>query len=286
MATLDARTVRWRIRPGRGLWLVVPAVATLLVFFLYPLADIASRSITEPDLGLSNYAEVFQNDRYRAVLLRTMRMAGTATLICLALGFSYAYLMTLVGPRKRLLLLGTVLMPYWTSVMVRTYSWYVLMQDNGPINDLLGSLGLPTLSLIRRPVGVTVAMTQLMLPYMILILYAAMARIDRRYLSAARSLGARPWTAFRTVYLPLAMPGVVAACTLVFVLSLGFYLAPVILGSPREAMLSQVVFEQVALRLDWGEGAALGIVLLVVTLSLAGVGQVMSRLLMNGASDE
>jgi putative spermidine/putrescine transport system permease protein len=258
-----------------------------LIFFGFPLVDILRRSFTEPTSGLGNYQTFFESDVYLTVLRRTVLTAAIVTVICLLLGYPYAYLMTVVGRRWRIILLAVVLLPFWTSLMVRTYAWIILLQDTGVINDVLARLGFGRLSLIRNTTGVTIGMAQILLPFMVLPLYATMQGIDRRLLQAAESLGARPATAFLRVYVPLSMPGVVAGVTLVFILALGFYITPVLLGSPQNALLSQLIVQQISQLLDFGLGGAMAAILFVVTLVLLAVlGRVVKPSAAYGGAEE
>jgi putative spermidine/putrescine transport system permease protein len=256
------------LRPTRWSLLVVPALALLAIAFAYPVFDILRRSFTEPATGLENYRLFFDTPAYVTILRRTFVTALIVTAVCLTLGYPYAYLMTVVRPRWRVVLLAVVLVPFWTSLMVRTYSWIVLLQDTGVINDVLAALGIGRLSLIRNTLGVTIGMTQILLPFMVLPLYSTMQGIDRRLLQAAEGLGARPLTAFWRVYVPLSLPGVTAGVTLVFILALGFYVTPALLGSPQNALLSQLIVQQVSQLLNFGAGGAMAAILLVATLVL------------------
>lgn len=247
---------------------VLPALVFLLIFFGYPLFEILRRSFTDPTAGLDNYRTFFETDVYLTVLRRTVTTAATVTVVCLLLGYPYAYLMTVVRRRWRIVMLAVVLLPFWTSLMVRTYAWIILLQDTGVVNDALMKLGIGPVALIRNTTGVTIGMTQILLPFMVLPLYATMQGIDRRLLVAAESLGARPATAFLRVYVPLSMPGVGAGVMLVFILALGFYVTPVLLGSPQNALLSQLIVQQISQLLNWGLGGAMAAILFAVTLVL------------------
>jgi putative spermidine/putrescine transport system permease protein len=253
------------LRANRWALLAIPALALVLVTFAYPVFDILRRSFTEPVGGLGNYEQFFETPAYVKILRRTFMTAAIVTAVCLLLGYPYAYLMTVVKPRWRIVLLAVVLVPFWTSLMVRTYAWIVLLQDTGVVNDVLAALGIGRVSLIRNTLGVTIGMTQILLPFMVLPLYSTMQGIDRRLLHAAEGLGAPPRTAFLRVYLPLSMPGVTAGATLVFILALGFYVTPALLGSPQNALLSQLVVQQVSQLLNFGMGGAMAAILLVVT---------------------
>ncbi len=256
-------------RPDRGPWLLVlPALALLVAVLAYPLASVVLRSFSEPQWGLQNYQWFFGTPVNLAVLRRTFAISAWVTLVCLLCAYPYAYVMTAVGPRLRLLLVLCVLVPFWVSGVVRTLSWVLLLQDSGVVNSILRAAGLGAVKLIRTQTGVVIGMTQVLLPFMILPIYSAMRGIDPRLVQAARSLGARPSRAFFTVYLPLSLPGVCAGAVIVFILALGFYITPALLGGPRSTMLSTLVQNQVLSLLQWGRGGAMGVVLLLATFLL------------------
>jgi putative spermidine/putrescine transport system permease protein len=260
-------------------WLVLPATGFLALFFVYPLVNILLRSVTEPEPGLGNFVRFFESPVFARVLVKTLQMSLVVTALCLLLGYPYAYLMTLVGGRWAGLLFIAVLVPFWSSILVRTYAWTVILQDTGVINRFLMSLGViqEPLPLVRNFLGVVIGMVHILLPFMVLPIYAVMQRIDMDYVRAAASLGASPLTAFRRVFLPLSLPGVYAGCLLVFVVALGFYITPALLGSPRQAMLSELVVQQISQLRNWGMGSTLAVVLLVVTLAvLAAVGRLVN----------
>lgn len=262
---------------GRWGWLLLPAVVLLAVLFLVPLGLMAWRSFTEPTPGAGNYSWFFTSDVAVTTLVRTLTVGAVVTLVTLLLSYPYAYLMTVSGPRARIWLTLLVLLPFWTSLMVRTFAWVVLLQDNGVINQLLGTVGLGPLQLIRTPAGVVIGMSQVLMPFMVLPLFAVMSGIDRRLLDAAQGMGARPATAFLRVFVPLSLPGVGAGSLTVFITSLGFYITPALLGSPDQALISQQIFTQVNGLLAWGRGGAMGVVLLAVTLLLLGLVGVVLR---------
>ena len=184
------------------------------------------------------------------------------------LAYPYAYIMAHVGRKTASVLLLAVLVPFWSSVLVRTYAWVIILQDTGLVNSLLLSLGLidEPVSLVRNLVGVVIGTVHILMPFMVLPIYSIMRRIDTDLVKAAANLGSSPLDAFRRVYLPLSLPGVLAGSLLVFVLSLGLYVTPAVLGNPDQAMLGQVIVTQVQSLLNWGMGAAMALILLVVTL--------------------
>jgi len=256
---------------GSPLLLLLPAIAVLLVMFVLPVGIIMWRSITEPEVGWGNYAWIFSTDTATGALTRTFLVAGIVTVVTLVLAYPYAYLMLVAGPRARAALLLIVLLPFWTSLMVRTFAWMILLQDNGIVSTLTGRAFLGTTT------GVLIGMTQVLLPFMVLPLYATMTAVDPRLVPAAQTLGAPPLKAFVTVFIPLTLPGVAAGALTVFITALGFYVTPALLGSPRDALISQQIYVQVNGLLQWGRGGALGTVLLVLTLALIGIAAMILR---------
>ncbi|GLZ51631.1 ABC transporter permease [Actinomycetospora sp. NBRC 106378] len=269
--------------PGRrlarrvSLLLAVPALLVLLVFFVVPALRLLWLSVTTPEPGFGNYTALVADDVTTTIVLRTLLMAAVVTVVCVLVAYPYAYLMTIVSGRWRGVLLAVVLVPFWTSLMARTFAWVVLLQDNGVVNQVLGAVGLGPVRLLGTTAGVTLAMAQVMLPFVVLPVYTAMRGIDRRLVDAALSLGARPVTAFTRVYLPLSLPGVAAGATLVMVLSLGFYVTPSLVGSPQQSMLAQFISVQVNQLVDFGAAGALAVTLLVVTLLLLGGVRMLTR---------
>lgn len=256
---------------GRAWLLLLPAYALLIGVFAYPLLESVWRSFSEPTLGLENYSWALTNPNNLAVIARTFGNALLATAICLALAYPYAYLMTIVGAKARTVLVVIALIPFWTSLMIRTFAWIVLLQDGGVVNSLLGLIGIGPLELLRTNTGVVIGLSHVLMPFMVLPLYAVMSGIDLRLVTAARSLGARPSVAFLKVFVPLSMPGVAAGSLLVFIQALGFYVTPALLGSPSDSMLAQSIYAQVSGLLEWGRGGALGVILLVITVILLGI---------------
>ena len=210
---------------------------------------------------------------YLDVLLRTLSISASVTLLCLAMGFPVAMLLTQVKERTADWLLVLVLLPFWTSLLVRTASWVVVLQKEGMVNSLLMKLGLiaEPLTLIYNRTGVLVAMTHVLLPFMILPLYTVLKGIPPQYMRAATSLGAPPATAFVRVFLPLAAPGVAAGSLMVFILALGYYITPALVGGGSDQMLSYFVATYTTDTGNWGLAAALGLLMLGTTLVLYAV---------------
>ena len=280
-AAADTSTGRLRgrsrpLRPGRLVridgWgaLVLPPLVFLVLVFGIPLVVMLSRSLTDPTVGLQNYRDIFANSVYPRVLGNTFLIATIVTVVTLVLAYPYAYLMTLVGPVWRMLMLGLVLVPFWTSILVRSFALVLFLRDTGALNAALQSLGVvdEPVSLIRTLPGVVFGMVQVALPFAVLPLYATMQGIDRRLLQAAESLGARPAGAFWRVFVPLSLPGVAAAVLLTFIQALGYYITPALLGGPKNTMIGELIVQQVSTVLRFGFAAALATLLLVTTLAL------------------
>ncbi|MBQ0826540.1 ABC transporter permease subunit [Streptomyces tagetis] len=253
--------------------LLLPALIALLLLFVLPMISVAVRSVTEPQAGLGNYIGLFTDGYTLRVLGRTLLVALIVAVAGLLVAYPYAYAMTLAGPVGRALLVTVVLVPFWTSMLARNYAWLVLLQDGGLIQRFSRTVGLGDEPLFGTTAGVALSMTQVLLPFLVLPLYSSMQQIDRRLLDAGQSLGASRLRSFRKIYLPLSMPGVMAGTSLVFVLALGFYVTPALLGSPQNAMIAQIINVRARDRLDFGGAGAMGIFVLVVTLLVMGLAQ-------------
>ncbi len=210
---------------------------------------------------------------YVSLFVRTLVLSFTITCICLLLGFPVAHLLATLPLRKSNLLMILVLLPFWTSILVRTAAWTVLLQKFGLVNDLLLWLGVThdRLDLMYSRMGLVIAMTHIQLPFTLLPIYSVMRTIPPSQMRAAYSLGARPFTSFRRVYLPQALPGVMAGCLLTFILCLGYYITPALVGGASDQLISNFIANYVNVDLNWEMAAALSFILLVFTLTLFGV---------------
>jgi putative spermidine/putrescine transport system permease protein len=261
-ATLAAIDPRWATPE---LWAAIRRAASPLTdFHLLAAVDLerdASNAIVPAPPGEAIY---------RDVLVRTFWISALVTLFCLVLGYPLAYRLATLKERHANLLLILVLLPFWTSLLVRTASWIVLLQREGPVNRILQELGITTapLQLVFNRTGVLVAMTHVLLPFMVLPLYSTMRGIPPSYMRAARSLGAPPLRAFLRVYLPLSLPGVAAGCLLVFILAIGYYITPALVGGAADQMISSLIAFFTLQTANWGMAAALGSVLLAATVLL------------------
>lgn len=261
--------------------LIVPGLAIILLFFVYPSVEIMARGWTDflppQRRGWDNFSWFFTTEVNITLLVRTFTVTMLVTAITLVLGFPFAYLMTLVPRKWLVIMLTAVMLPFFTSFLVRIFAWVVLLQDNGIVNSALSAFSLGPFRMLGTTFAVTVGMAQTLLPLMILPLYSVLQGIDRNLLRASESLGASPRESFVRIYLPLAMPGMLAGSILVFVFGLGFYLTPAILGSPQNSLLAQQVVSQVQELLAWGRGSVMAIVLLVVTFVLLAIAMRFSR---------
>ncbi|PWC13446.1 ABC transporter permease [Brenneria corticis] len=260
--------------PERRSWkpwlLLAPSLLALLAFFLYPLLNMLSVSLYSPDFTWRHYLRIIHEPVWINVLWITLRISLWVTLSTLLLGYPLAWVLATLKPRTANIFLIVVIIPYFTSVLVRTYAWMVLLGAEGIVNQLLIVAGLITepLKLMYTSTGVLIGMTYILLPYMILALYSVMRGIDLGLLSAAESLGASRRRAFWRIIVPLSLPGVAAGGLLVFILSLGFFITPALMGGPQQTMISMVIESQIETYFDWGFGSALSSVLLIVTLAL------------------
>ncbi len=252
-----------------ALALLGPTSLLLLGLYVYPLVIVLSRSFTVPNLGLENYTALWQSAAFRNILANTFQIALWSTLVCLLLGYPFAYRLATVPVRWARLMLGLCLVPLFTAIIVRLYAWTIILGDGGILNSFLMKWGVirTPLDLLYNRQAVVIGMVHVMLPYMVLVLYSSMVTIDRSLLDAAASLGAGPFYTFRRVFLPLSMPGVYAGSLLVFILSLGFFITPAVLGGGRDVTIATFVREEVSL-LNWGAASAMCVVLLLVTVVL------------------
>lgn len=209
---------------------------------------------------------------YNTMLIRTMRMSLIITFSCIMLGYPVAWLLANITTRSANMLMILVLLPFWTSLLVRTSSWKILLQQQGVINDVLVWIGLVgddnRLVLINNELGTIIAMTHILLPFMILPMYSVMQTIQPTYLRAAKSLGATNWTAFWRVYFPQSIPGIGAGSILVFILAVGYYITPALVGGTKGTFISNLIAYHISTSGNWGLGAALGAILLAVVLVL------------------
>jgi putative spermidine/putrescine transport system permease protein len=254
---------------GREWLALVPALLVLLALFVYPLSGILTRSVYKAGYTLDAYRQIVRVPVYLTVIGLTFRTAALVTLLCLALGYPLAYVLTSVRPRLARLLLIVVILPFFTSIIVRTYAWMVLLGRNGLVNQWLVRLGLTDapLPLLYNQAGVLLGMTYVLLPFMVLTLFSVMRGVDPGLVRAAHSLGASRLQAFRRVFLPLTVPGIAAGALLVFILSLGFFITPALMGGPGDIMIAMLIEREVEITMNWSFASALAVILLALTLA-------------------
>lgn len=273
-------------RNGRAVtaWLsLLPILVFLVIFFFVPIGTLLERSVFDPNFTLKNYAHIFLEPVYLHVLLITFEIAGMVTIATILIGYPFAYAIYRSSGARRWLLLGLVLLPFWTSLLVRTFAFMILLQNQGPINRILLSL-----HFVQQPVpmvynlfGVLFGMTYMLLPYFTLPLYSTLDRIDPMFEQCALGLGASRIRAFFSTVFPLSLPGALTGAALVFMLSLGFFVTPALLGGPKQEMISMLIESQVNQLLNWGFASALCFVLILSTIIfgsiLYGIGIIYSR---------
>jgi len=255
------------------IWLLVPAVLILLVAFIAPVTWLLSRAFTQPTTGFGNFIELWDHPVYLRVIGNTVLIAAITTPICVLLGFPVAHAMTYGSPRTRRWLIFLVLLPFWTSLLVRTFATVILLQRTGPLNAMLLGLGLigQPLPLLYNMTGLLVGAVQVLLPFVIFPLHASMLKIDAVYMQAALTLGATPVRAFLRVYLPLTLPGLMTGATLVFISVLGYFVTPAMLGGVRQLMVAQLIQDQIGQFGNWGIAGALSLILILATALLLGL---------------
>lgn len=261
-------------RPFDRYWLLLlPVVLLLGLFYLYPLVRVLALSVTDPHPGLENFQRLMLYHGPRKVMFNTFRICAITTLIAVALAYLLAAVMAHAPPQRRRVMMAIVLLTLWISVLVRAFSWLILLDGHGVVNNLLMASGLihQPLALVRNETGVIIGMVHYLLPYAVLPLLAAMQGIDPALMRASYSLGAGRIRTFLAVFLPLSLPGVAAAGVIVFVFSLGFFITPSILGGGRVVMLAEYVSVTVLQMLRWGFAAAQAVVLLVLTFLVLGL---------------
>ena len=273
----DERMERWRLF-GLG----SPALLLVLVILVIPVGWLFYVSFIGADgnFSLENYARMVSRKSYMRIFITTFQISILTTALCIVIGYPLAYFMSQLPGKWAGLCLVTVLLPFWTSLLVRTYAWLVLLQKQGLVNQWAITLGLwdAPLKFVHNMTGTLIGMVHIMLPFLILPVYAAMRAIDGDYLKAASNLGASPRRAFWTVFFPLSTPGLFAGSLMVFVLCLGFFVTPAVLGGGRVIMVSMKIVSNIELFVNWGAASALGVVLLVLTVIILWIASKFLRL--------
>lgn len=248
---------------------VLPLLLLMLAVFILPIGLMLARSVTQPEWTIEHYQNLLETSVYIRVLGRTLRIAVITTAACAVLGYPLAYWMRGLSPQRQVLATALVVLPFWISILVRTYAWIVVLGNAGVVNRVLLDLGLvgAPVAFLYNEFGVIIGTTNVLLPFLVLPLFAAMVRIDDRLLHAAESLGASQGTVFRRVFFPLSLPALAAGSILVFILTFGFFITPAILGGGRVPMVANALDLLINQFARWETAAALSTVLLVVTLA-------------------
>ena len=263
-----------RVQGAREQWMLLslaaPAFLTIVAIIVIPVGWLFYLSFIGNDgqLSLENYQKMIEYKSYARVFLTTFQVSILTTLICILIGYPLAYFLAMMPPRLAGFFMLAVLLPFWTSLLVRTYAWLVLLQKNGILNDFAISAGIweTPVKLVHNMTGTLIGMAHIMLPFLVLPLYGSMRKIERDMMHAAANLGASPVQSFWKVFFPLSLSGMVAGSLIVFVLCLGFYVTPAVLGGGRVVMVATQITAILENQFDWGAASALGVVLLIATL--------------------
>ena len=263
IATMREQRDRWV-----NLVLSTPAILTIAVVVFLPILWLGWMSFFDAagQLTTENYARIWESDLYLETFIITFKISLTVTVLCALLGYPLAYTLTRLPSTAAAIGMICVLIPFWTAILVRTYAWLVLLQRKGVINSVLLQSGLidEPLQLAHNMTGSIIGMVHVMLPFLVLPVYATMKSIDQDLLRASQSMGASPTESFWRVFFPMSLPGLFAGVVMVFVLSLGFFTTPALLGGGRVQMLAQRIESSVTLYANWGAASALGVVLIVI----------------------
>jgi putative spermidine/putrescine transport system permease protein len=262
-------TARPRLPSALWPWAgVSPLLLLLAVFFLWPVLSLLILSVGGDGGPAEHYVRIVDVAVYRRVLFNTFGIAFLVTLLSVALSYPLAYLLATVSANVRKLLFVLVLLPFWTSALVRTTAWIVLLQRNGVLNEALASAGLidEPIAFVYNLSGVLIGMTHVLMPFVVLPLYAAFRAVDRSLIEAAESLGAGAYAIGRRIIVPLTIPGVIAGGTIVFMSAIGYYITPALMGGPGQQMIAMLIADNINRTLNWGLAAALSVVLLAATL--------------------
>jgi ABC-type spermidine/putrescine transport system permease subunit I len=267
--------------PGLKWLLFILPLGYILVLMVLPMVDLFKLSLFDKQgFTLDHFIRIFSTKVYVQVLWLTLKLSFFVTFASLVIAYPVAYfLVRMESQHWKKVIFGLVLIPFWISLLVRTYAWTLLLQEQGAINKLLLSVGIiqEPLQLLYNSTGVLIGMTHVLLPYMVLSLYSVMEGIDQRLMQAAQGMGAHPWKAFLQVFFPLSLPGVLSGSLLVFVLGLGYFITPALLGGANNMMISMLISENVSTTLNWNLASAISLVLFVVTLFLLSIAYLLTR---------
>jgi len=248
----------------------IPAILVVIAVIMIPIGWLFYLSFIGNDgqFTMEHYQKMVEFKSYKRVFFTTFQVSLFTTIICILIGYPLAYFLASLPPRVAGFFMLAVLLPFWTSLLVRTYAWLVLLQKKGILNEFAMNIGLwdTPLKLVHNMTGTLIGMAHIMLPFLVLPLLGSMKKIDRDLMHAAANVGASPSKAFWTIFFPLSLSGLVAGSLIVFVLCLGFYVTPAVLGGGRVVMVSTQITAILENQFNWGAASALGVVLLISTL--------------------
>jgi len=253
------------------LWVTVFLLIPYAILFCYSFWSVSPQQVIVHNWNLQNYLQLMRNPIYLTVLFRSMRIAATVTLLALALGYPLAYYVSFHAPRRKDLLYQLVIIPLWASYLVRGYAWKTILGSDGVLNGFLQYLHItqrPVEFFLYSPFAVILTLTHIYTPFTFLPIYASLEHVPRNLIEASHDLGASPWSTFRRVVLPLSLPGVLAGATFAFVLTLGDFLAPLLVGGPSGIMISNIVVSLFGAAYNWPLGAAISLCLLLLVVGL------------------
>lgn len=262
-----AKAAWWQRRPGI-VWagFVAPLALYLAIFYAVPILRVAAESIGFPHFTLREYARAFSDLTYLKIIYDTLRLSAIVSVVAVIVGFPVAYWLTRAGRMGFAVAMACIVLPLWTSALVRNYAWIIILQRNGLVAHAFTALGLAAPQMLYNMFAVVVGMVYTLLPYTILTLYGGLRQIKPSYMRAAAALGATPLRAFMTVYLPLSTPAISAATFLVFIFSIGFFITPAMLGGGHSGMIAPEIEQQMNMLVHWGFGSTLAVILLAIVL--------------------
>jgi len=275
---LSGRPLRF-LGKYKAVLLILPAILLLLFFFVYPLFEVLSTSLFDPAFTTEHVEHFIDKSVYLKVFYRTLKVSFVVTLSCFLVGYPAAYFLTRVRPKTRIYLIFLILLPFWTSLLIRTYSWIAVLGSQGVVNGILVQTGIidEPVRMLYTTGAVYLAMTQILLPIMILTCYSVMVDIDKDLIRAARVLGASPFRAFLRVFFPLSLNGATTGAIIIFILSMGFFVTPALVGGRKDLMIGNLIEFQISEMVNWGFASALGVILLLATTAIVLVFRFLTR---------
>ena len=266
-----SRTYKAAVAVPPVLWVIVFLLVPYSILFCYSFWSVSPQQVIVHNWNVQNYVQLVRNPIYLTVLFRSMRIAGAVMLLALVLGYPLAYYLSFHAARRKELLYQLVIIPLWASYLVRGYAWKTILGSEGVLNGFLQFLHItkqPVEFFLYSPFAVVLTLTHIYTPFTFLPIYASLEHVPRNLVEASHDLGASPWATFRRVILPLSLPGVLAGATFAFVLTLGDFLAPLLVGGPSGIMISNIVASLFGAAYNWPLGAAISLCMLLIVVGL------------------